>query len=74
MSDVVGNPEDRFSFGTAQLPCSQFIVVFQAISESVTQQDDDSILKCLIELAENVPKFLRPQAENVIAFCIKVSS
>ena len=45
---------------------------FQAISESVTQQDDDSILKCLIDLAENVPKFLRPQAENVIAFCIKV--
>ena len=44
----------------------------QAISESVTQQEDDSVLKCLIELAENVPKFLRPQGENVVAFCMKV--
>ena len=48
------------------------ILYLQAISESVTQQEDDSVLKCLIELAENVPKFLRPQGENVVAFCMKV--
>ncbi|KAL4220293.1 Importin-5 [Mactra antiquata] len=48
--------------------------VIQAISESVTQQEDDSILKCLIELAENVPKFLRPQVENVLTFSMKVLS
>ncbi|XP_052214366.1 importin-5-like isoform X7 [Dreissena polymorpha] len=48
--------------------------VIHAVSESVNQQEDDGILKCLIELAENVPKFLRPQVENVITFCMKVLS
>lgn len=35
--------------------------------------DDDSLMKCLIELAENVPKFLRPQMDNIIPFCLKVN-
>ena len=48
------------------------LLCLQAVSESVTQQDDDTVLKCLIELAENVPKFLRPQVENVLTFAMKV--
>ncbi|XP_052784006.1 importin-5-like [Mya arenaria] len=48
--------------------------MIQAISVSVEQQDDDALLKCLIDIAENVPKFLRPQVENVITFCMKVMS
>lgn len=48
--------------------------IIHAISESVNQQEDDTVLKCLIELAENVPKFLRPQVESVLTFCMKVLS
>lgn len=48
------------------------ICLFQAVSESVNQQEDDSLLKCLVELAESVPKFIRPQVENVLTFCMKV--
>lgn len=56
--------------GTLGINCEH---VFQAISESVNQQEDDSLLKCLVELAESVPKFVRPQVENVLTFCMKVS-
>ena len=58
-----------------KITCKETTLSFyiKVVSESVTQQDDDAILKCLIELAENVPKFLRPQVENVLTFCMKVS-
>ncbi|KAL3846795.1 hypothetical protein ACJMK2_017751 [Sinanodonta woodiana] len=48
--------------------------IIQAVAESVEAQDDDSLLKCLIDLAERVPKFLRPQVENVMTLCLKVLS
>ena len=44
----------------------------QSITESVMAQEDDSLLKCLIELSENVPKFLRSQLEHVFELCLKV--
>ncbi|XP_041352900.1 importin-5-like [Gigantopelta aegis] len=48
--------------------------VVQGLTESVNQQTDDGIFKCLIELAESVPKFLRPQLDVLIPFCLKVVS
>ncbi|CAC5392691.1 IPO5 [Mytilus coruscus] len=47
--------------------------MIQGMNESLSA-DDDSLMKCLIELAENVPKFLRPQMDNIIPFCLKVIS
>ncbi|CAG2257042.1 IPO5 [Mytilus edulis] len=47
--------------------------MIQGMNESLAA-DDDSLMKCLIELAENVPKFLRPQMDNIIPFCLKVIS
>lgn len=48
-------------------------VLFQAIADSITTQEDDALMKCLIEMAENVPKFLRSQMETIFPFCLKVS-
>ncbi|XP_050394291.1 importin-5 [Patella vulgata] len=48
--------------------------MMDAMVDSVSAQDDDDLLKCLIELAESTPKFLRPQMENIIPFCLKVLS
>lgn len=45
----------------------------QLINVSLSAQEDDSLLKCLIELAENVPKVLRPHMEAVFPFCLKAS-
>lgn len=49
------------------------ILLFQGIADSVVAQEDDSVLKCLIEIAENTPKFLRPQMETIFPFSLKVS-
>ena len=35
-------------------------------------QDDDSLLKSLIDLVEAVPKFVRPQIERLVSSCMKV--
>ncbi|OWF47177.1 importin-5-like [Mizuhopecten yessoensis] len=48
--------------------------ILQAMVDSVNAQDDDSLLKCLIELAETVPKYLRSQLDNIIPFCLKIVS
>ncbi|GFN79969.1 importin-5 [Plakobranchus ocellatus] len=48
--------------------------LIQGITDSVVAQEDDSALKCLIELSENVPKFLRSHLENVFDLCLKVVS
>ncbi len=48
------------------------IFIFQSVAESAAKQDDDSMLKCLIDLAENCPKYLRHQLEAVINLCMKV--
>ncbi|GAB1601055.1 importin-5-like [Argonauta hians] len=42
------------------------------VAESVNSDHDDCLLKCLIELADNVPKFLRSHLELILPFCMKV--
>lgn len=46
----------------------------QVIAETVHQQDDDTLLKTLIDLAENAPKFLRPQLLSIYDMCMKIFS
>lgn len=41
-------------------------------AESIEAQDDQTLLKILIELAETCPKYLRSQIENVFDLCCKV--
>ncbi|XP_067014129.1 importin-5 [Anabrus simplex] len=48
--------------------------VVQVTVESIEKQSDDSLLKCLIDLSESAPKFLRPQLENILELCMKVLS
>ncbi|KAI5693864.1 hypothetical protein M8J75_006971 [Diaphorina citri] len=45
--------------------------IFQVIVASV-EQEDESLLKSLIDIVESCPKFLRPQLDPMVAFCIKV--
>merc|ERR1719225_1448209 len=40
--------------------------------EAVEKQDDDSCLKSLIDIAESMPKFLRPQLEQIFGLCLKM--
>ncbi|ALC46856.1 Karybeta3 [Drosophila busckii] len=42
--------------------------------ESIEAQDDQSLLKLLIDMTENCPKFLRPQLELIFELCMKVFS
>lgn len=42
------------------------------IAASVEREDDQTLMKQLIELAESVPKFLRPQLETIFDMCIKM--
>lgn len=44
------------------------------IAESIKAEDDQTLLKLLIELAENCPKFLRSQIEFIFDMCIQVFS
>ncbi|XP_056644461.1 importin-5 [Diorhabda sublineata] len=48
--------------------------MLHVIAESIQQQDDDSLLKVLIDLAENVPKYLRPQLLPIYEMCMKIFS
>lgn len=41
-------------------------------AESIEAQDDQSLLKLLIDLTETCPKFLRPQLEVLFEICMKV--
>lgn len=50
-----------------------FFCFVKGIALSVVEKKDDTVLKCLIEIAENTPKYLRPQMENIFPFCLKVS-
>lgn len=43
-------------------------------AENIQQQDDDALLKVLIDLAENTPKFLRPQLIPIFEMCMKIFS
>jgi hypothetical protein len=47
--------------------------IIQIVAESL-QTDDDTLLKCLIDLAESTPKFLRHQLDLVFNLCLKVLS
>lgn len=40
--------------------------------ESIEAQEDQSLLKALIDMAEFCPKFLRPQLEVIFDICMKV--
>ncbi|XP_067614434.1 importin-5 [Eurosta solidaginis] len=41
-------------------------------AESIEAQDDQSLLKLLIDMTETCPKFLRPQLETIFEMCMKV--
>lgn len=42
------------------------------IAASIQQQDDDTLLKVLIDLAESTPKYLRPQLLPIYDMCMKI--
>ncbi|KAF7281384.1 karyopherin beta 3 [Rhynchophorus ferrugineus] len=48
--------------------------MLMVIAESIQHQDDDTLLKVLIDLAENTPKYLRPQLLNIYDMCMKLFS
>ncbi|GLV41396.1 Karyopherin beta 3 [Carabus blaptoides fortunei] len=48
--------------------------MMQVTMESIDKQDDDGLLKVLIDLAETTPKFLRPQLQQIFELCMKVFS
>jgi hypothetical protein len=47
--------------------------VFKVIAESIEKEEDDTLLKCLIDTSESAPKFLRPQLDHILDLCMKVS-
>jgi len=49
------------------------VTFFQVTAESIEKQDDDTLLKCLIDVCESAPKFLRPQLDHILDLCMKVS-
>lgn len=52
--------------------CAVCAMFTQVVEQSTVKQDDDSLLKCLIELAESVPKYLKSHLEEVVRFALKV--
>lgn len=48
--------------------------VIAITADSIREEDDQTLIKLLIDMAENVPKFLRPQLEAIFEFCIQVFS
>nr|XP_012150540.1 PREDICTED: importin-5 isoform X2 [Megachile rotundata] len=48
--------------------------IVQVIAQSVEKQEDDALLKVLIDLAESTPKFLRLQLETIMEMCMKIFS
>ena len=46
--------------------------ILQIIAASIESQEDDILLKSLVEVAETTPKFLRGQMEGLMALCLKV--
>ena len=47
------------------------VLLLQVVVESLSTEDD-TLLKCLIDLAESTPKYLRHQLEIVFNLCLKV--
>jgi hypothetical protein len=50
-----------------------WVVCFKVIAESIEEEEDDTLLQCLIDICESAPKFLRPQLERILDLCMKVS-
>ncbi|GAB6024224.1 hypothetical protein CHUAL_008922 [Chamberlinius hualienensis] len=46
--------------------------LIQGIGESICQLEDDALMKCLVDLAENVPNYLRSQILNIFKLLLKV--
>lgn len=46
--------------------------VIMITADSIKAEEDQTLIKLLIDMAENVPKFLRPQLENIFEMCINV--
>ena len=47
--------------------------MMQVTVQSVEKQDDESCLKSLIDISEAMPKFLRPQLDQIFQLCLKES-
>lgn len=45
----------------------------QAVRESVQSSTDDSVLKCLIDLADTCPKLLRANLEAILDLMLEVT-
>lgn len=48
------------------------VLFFQAVRESVQASTDDSVLKCLIDLADTCPKLLRANLEPILDLMLEV--
>ncbi|XP_078613606.1 importin-5-like isoform X1 [Branchiostoma floridae x Branchiostoma japonicum] len=48
--------------------------ILQSLSESASTQDDDCVLKSMIDLAENTPKYLRLQLDSVLNINLQILS
>lgn len=51
-----------------------FSCLSQAVRESVVASVDDSVLKCLIDLADTCPKLLRTNLESILDLMLEVCS
>lgn len=49
------------------------LIFFQAVNDSC-YQNDDSVLKSLVEIADTVPKYLRPHLEATLQLSLKVNT
>lgn len=43
--------------------------IVKATADSI-RSDDDTLLKCMIDLAESAPKYLRPHLDAVLSLCL----
>ncbi|CAF3991428.1 unnamed protein product, partial [Rotaria sp. Silwood1] len=48
------------------LPC-----LISTITQSLTDSNDDTVLKALINIAENTAKYLRPAIDNIFKLCLE---
>ena len=48
------------------------VLSLQAVRESVQASTDDSVLKCLIDLADTCPKLLRANLEPILDLMLEV--
>ncbi|XP_058063028.1 importin-5 [Anopheles bellator] len=48
--------------------------VIHITAESVEQDDPQNLMQLLIDMAEGVPKFFRPQLEQIFELCLKIFS